>query len=305
MKRWSRFILYAGIIIAFGIAGTMIYVNQAVTTLAEQIYEPLQPEAHPPLIQQVDRARQDSDQGLEPFTMLLLGVDERKQDRGRSDTIMLLAVNPAKESALLFHIPRDTRTMIMGLGTEDKINHAYAFGGVAMSVQTVEHFLDYPIDYYVKVNMEGLVTIIDSLGGIEVHNDLDFQYEGYKFDKGNLMLDGKKALAYTRMRFDDPKGDLGRNDRQREVMKALFRQTLDWKGLSRFQVIMDEVGASVKTNLKLDKLKELLLDYRPAIKEIDTLEVKGSGQKIAGIYYYIVGEGMRRELQSTLQAYMR
>lgn len=304
MKRWKKIMICIGSLVALGISGTVIYIHQAVSTMAEHMYEPLQLEPFVPPILDAAQISKAPDGGLEPFTVLLLGVDERQQDRGRSDSMLLLAVNPAKQSALLFNIPRDTRTVIAGLGTEDKINHAYAFGGTSMSVRTVEAFLNYPIDYYVKVNMEGLVQIIDRLGGIELYNERAFQYESYRFEQGFISLDGKRALAYSRMRFADPKGDLGRNDRQREVLKAVFQQSLNWKGLANFQSIMDDVGFYVKTNMKLDMLKEVFLDYRPAIKTIDSLEISGTGQKLNGIYYYIVDPQTKLSLQNRLRAYM-
>ncbi|MCZ4136008.1 hypothetical protein BZG24_29500, partial [Escherichia coli] len=110
----------------------------------------------------------------EPFNALILGVDERPNDSGRSDTIIVLSVNPAKHKALLFNIPRDTRTEIVGHGTEDKINHAYAFGGVDMSIRTIEQFLGIPIHYYMKVDMEGFARIIDLVGGVDVNNPFAF-----------------------------------------------------------------------------------------------------------------------------------
>ena len=120
----------------------------------------------------------------EPFSVLILGVDERKGDRGRSDTMIVLTVNPNQNSIKMLSIPRDTRTEIVGHGTEDKINHAYAFGGIEMSMATVEDFLNIPIDYYLQINMEGFKDIVDSVGGVTVNNDLDFTVDGKHFPKG-------------------------------------------------------------------------------------------------------------------------
>ncbi|WP_322398685.1 LCP family glycopolymer transferase, partial [Clostridium perfringens] len=108
----------------------------------------------------------------------------------------------------------------------DKINHAYAFGGVEMSGSSVENFLQYPIDYYIKVDMEGFSSIVDSLGGVTVNNNMGFAYAGYDFDEGKLNLNGDEALAFSRMRFEDPKGDLGRNTRQREVLKGILNKLI-------------------------------------------------------------------------------
>ena len=84
----------------------------------------------------------------------------------------------------MLSLPRDTRTDIIGHGTIDKMNHAYAYGGIPMSIKTVEGFLDIPIDYYVKMNMEGFQEIVNAVGGVTVENDMDLAYKGYSFPKG-------------------------------------------------------------------------------------------------------------------------
>src|SRR5690606_37647398 len=104
------------------------------------------------------------------LNILLLGVDKRNGDSGRSDAVMVLTLDPKRDRMQLISIPRDTRTLIAGMGFEDKINHAYAYGGVDVSIETVEYLLDIEIDYYVEMNMEGLSDLIDVLGGITVHN---------------------------------------------------------------------------------------------------------------------------------------
>ena len=116
--------------------------------------------------------------------MLLLGVDARPGDIGRSDTMIVMTVNPDLNSTKMVSIPRDTRTLIVGKGFEDKINHAYAFGGAKMSIETVEEFLDIPIDYYVKVNMDGFEDIVNAVGGVTVDNRITFSREGHDFPRG-------------------------------------------------------------------------------------------------------------------------
>ncbi|GAA3319220.1 hypothetical protein GCM10020331_025230 [Ectobacillus funiculus] len=120
---------------------------------------------------------------------------------------MLVTVNPNENTTKLVSIPRDTYVTIEGKGRQDKVNHAYAFGGVPMTLNTLERFLGIPIDYYIEVNMQGFQEIVDAVGGVTVHNTFPFSYEGHSFAAGSIPLNGAQALAYARMRKEDPKGD--------------------------------------------------------------------------------------------------
>ncbi|WP_219835819.1 LCP family protein [Paenibacillus sp. R14(2021)] len=241
---------------------------------------------------------------LDSFTVLVLGVDERQNDRGRSDTMIVLTVNPAKRSMLMFNIPRDSRTEIIGHGTVDKINHAYAFGGVQMSLQTVENFIDYPIDYFVKVNMEGFAHLIDMVGGVEVDNPFAFDYEGDHFDKGHLQLDGTQALKYSRMRYDDPRGDFGRNTRQRDILQEIMKNALSMSSVTHVQAMLSELGDSVKTNITFSEMKTFAKDYRQSIDKVDTVEIQGKGQTINKVWYYIVNDQERLRIHNQMKAHL-
>ncbi|WP_422658179.1 LCP family protein [Paenibacillus sp. EC2-1] len=307
----SKKIKYATFVVAFLlvlVSGYGIYVYQSVKSTAHHIYEERKPLPSIPV--SVNSGVKDKKKNavdpekLDPFTVLVLGVDERANDRGRSDSMILLAVNPAKESILMFNIPRDTRTTIVGHGMVDKINHAFAFGGVDMSIQTVEEFLQYPINYYLKVNMEGFSRIIDSLGGVDVNNPFSFDYEGYQFTKGEIHLNGSEALAFSRMRFEDPRGDLGRNERQREILLDLISKSLNVSTVFKLESILDEIGTSVKTDISFDEMKSFMLDYRTKLNRIEQVEVKGRGEKINGVWYYIVSDEQRDEISSLLKVHM-
>jgi polyisoprenyl-teichoic acid--peptidoglycan teichoic acid transferase len=303
MKKWIKittWIVSLFVIVVFGYA---IYLYQSVKSTADQIYEPRNP------VKPVSVT--DSRGGLpvdinskEPFNALILGVDERPNDPGRSDTIIVLSVNPAKKQVLMFNIPRDTRTEIVGHDTEDKINHAYAFGGVDMSVKTVEQFLGTPIHYYMKVDMEGFAKIIDLVGGVDVNNPFAFDYEGQRYEEGNIHLDGVAALGFSRMRYDDPKGDLGRNDRQREVLKQILKNSMQFSSVFNIQNMLDELGNHVRTDVTFDEMKELLLDYRSDLENVDTVEIQGKGEKINGIYYYIVDHQERDRIHGILEDHL-
>ncbi|MFI8687638.1 LytR family transcriptional regulator [Rossellomorea sp. NPDC077527] len=241
----------------------------------------------------------------EPFSVLLLGVDERENDKGRSDSMIVLTVNPEVKSVKMLSIPRDTLTDIIGHGTRDKINHAYAFGGVEMSMDTVENLLDIPIDYYVQINMEGFADIVNAVGGVTVQNDIDFNYDGYDFNKGELTLNGKEALAFTRMRYEDPRGDFGRQLRQREIIQAVINEGASVSSLWKFDDIFDALGNNVKTNMKFEEMVDIQKHYKAAAKKIEQIRIEdGSGTKIDGIYYYVIPDEEIGEIQETLKEHL-
>ncbi|WP_420818832.1 LCP family protein [Paraliobacillus sediminis] len=232
----------------------------------------------------------------EPLNILLLGVDERENDRGRSDTMIVLTLDPSNERMQMVSIPRDTRTEIIGHGTVDKINHSYAFGGSNMSVDTVENFLDVEIDYYVRVNMEGLQQLVDSVNGVTVTNNLAFTNGSYEFPIGEQELDGREALAYVRMRKNDPQGDVGRNERQRQVIEGVISKGASFNGVSKINEILSVLGENVSTNMDFSDMSGLVTDYRGARKDIETYQITGDGTTIDGIWYLQVPD---EEVQKT------
>jgi polyisoprenyl-teichoic acid--peptidoglycan teichoic acid transferase len=241
---------------------------------------------------------------LKPISIMLLGVDERKGDRGRSDTIIIVALDPKEDKMLMFSIPRDTRTEIIGKGFDDKINHAYAFGGTQMAMDTVENFLDTSIDYYVKVNMESFRDIVNAVGGVEVNNPRAFDYEGYSFPAGKQELDGKAALAYSRMRYEDPKGDLGRNDRQRQVITSIIDKGARVSSITKFDNILDILSENVKTNMTFQEMKDIQKNYKGARHKMESTEIKSSGKMIGGTYYGLVDETEQQRIHALLNEYL-
>ncbi|MDH4617094.1 LytR family transcriptional regulator [Brevibacillus invocatus] len=306
------------ITIAIALVGTSVIAFsfyqlwQNVRETASIIYEPLPPPAHPV---QVSEKKEDMEltvtpevvpkEPKRPLTMLLFGVDKRGADPGRTDTLIFLAVHPEKHETLMFSIPRDTRTTIISNGKEDKINHAYSAGGIPSTVRTVEHFLDIPIDYYVKVEMEGFSAIVDTLGGVTVENAFAFDYEGYHFPKGSISMDGNKALAYARMRYEDPEGDFGRNKRQQQIIRELMSKGKQVSTVGKLDTILANVGNSIKTNLALTDMQELMLDYKSALEELEVLSIRGEGGMIGGIYYYLVTDQERKRLKEEIEQFLK
>lgn len=244
----------------------------------------------------------------EPFSVLMLGVDTGALGRtykGRSDSMMVATVNPNDQKTTLVSLERDTYATIVGHGTEDKINHAYAFGGAGMSMDTVSNLLDIPIDHYIVINMEGIQQLVDAVGGVDVNNTLKFDYEQdgktYTYDIGKIHLEGMKALGYLRMRYDDPEGDYGRQRRQREVVTAIAKKVLSLEGVTQYKALLDAMEDNVLTDLTFDQMKQIALDYRDAFKNIDAQQLKGTGFMQDGVSYQRVSEEDLKAMQDQLK----
>ncbi|WP_084782055.1 polyisoprenyl-teichoic acid--peptidoglycan teichoic acid transferase TagU [Bacillus niameyensis] len=240
----------------------------------------------------------------EPFSVLMLGVDERPGDKGRSDTMIVITVNPEKNSMEMLSIPRDTRVPIVGKGIDDKINHAYAFGGVEMSMNTVEKYLDIPIDYYIKMNMDGFKDIVDAVGGVTVNNDLDFSQGGHHYPVGNIELDGDAALSYARMRKNDARGDFGRQMRQRQVIEGVMERGANISALWKYDDVLKALSNNVETNLTMSDMMDIQKHYASARHNIEQMEIKGSGSTIGGVWYYIVPEEERASISAHLKEHL-
>ncbi|WP_280770601.1 LCP family protein [Salipaludibacillus daqingensis] len=240
----------------------------------------------------------------EPLSFLLLGVDAEESTTGRTDTMMVITVNPNDQSMKMVSLPRDTRMEIVGRGFEDKVNHAYAFGGADMAIATVENYFDIPIDYFLTVNMEGFKEMVDSVGGVTVYNDFDFRQSGYDFHEGENFLDGDQALAYARMRKEDSRGDLGRNDRQRQIVNGMIKEGAQFSSITRAESILDAIGGNMVTNLTFDEMVKLQSNYRDARHNQETYEIEGSGETIDGIWYLMVPDEERQRISGELQAHL-
>lgn len=242
--------------------------------------------------------------GEEPFSILLLGIDKEGEglDRGRSDTMMVMAVNPKNKKTTLVSIPRDTRTEIIGKGFDDKINHAHAFGGAGMSMNTVQNLLDIPIDYFVSVNMEGIQQIVDAVGGITVTPTLSFNQSGYSFVQGQpTTVNGEAALAYSRMRKQDPQGDFGRQERQREIVLAVLTKAASFDSILNYQSVLKTMENNLQTNLEFNDMVNIFLNYSSSLSNINQIQMTGEGTRINDIYYLNVSDEDLSEISSELK----
>jgi LCP family protein required for cell wall assembly len=301
LKKISKFrrimqvsIIFLGIIL-LATGGYVYYLYDSVKDTAADMHEDVELNSPKPKV----------NKGEESISILLMGVDERENDNGRADSLVVMTLNPSTKSMQMVSIPRDTRTTIVGKGIEDKINHSYAFGGTKMAVDTVEEFTGISINYFAKVNMEGLSDLVDSVGGITVNNPLDwhddrYYKKGYHYKKGEITLDGPQALGYVRMRYQDPRGDFGRADRQRQVIRAIIDKGASVSSVTRVDNILESIGSNAKTNMTFDEMKDILANYKDCRNNVESYLVQGKGSTINGGYYYVVSDEERTKVNNML-----
>lgn len=237
------------------------------------------------------------------LNIMIMGVDRRADDVGRSDTLMVLTYNPADKKASLLSLPRDTRVHIEK-NDYDKINHAYAYGGHELTQKTVEAFLNVPMDYYVMIDIHAFEKIIDAVGGVDIDVEKRMYYEDPWDDNGGLVIDlypgkqhmdGKTAIQYVRYR--DGEGDIGRINRQQKFMKALMSQVISPAVLPKLPEIIKNVSSAIQTNMPLDTMIALITDL-PTIQQngLNSAMIPGKPAYIEDISYWIPDIAKSREL---------
>ncbi|MBI4277167.1 MAG: LCP family protein [Armatimonadetes bacterium] len=193
------------------------------------------------------------------ITILYIGTDvtydakHRVVPVSRADTLILASIDPVRRRATFVSIPRDTRAVIPGVGTT-KVNAAHAFGGVDLTVRAVEQLLGVPVDFYVKMKIEGFIKLIDLLGGVDVDVERDMRYVdrwggiNINLKKGYQRLNGKQAMDYARFRHE-ALGDIGRVGRQQKVMRAILERLRTREALFRSAPLIRAMTENTETNL--------------------------------------------------------
>ncbi len=227
------------------------------------------------------------------INILVLGVDERADDVGRSDTSFVVTLDTEAKKITVLSIPRDSRVKIAGHGW-DKFNHAFAFGGLPLSKSTAENLLGVSIHYTVTIDFKGFMRMIDALGGITIDVEKRMRYSDPYDDDGGLVIDlypgvqrlsGKEAIKYVRYR--DEEGDIGRVARQQKFLKALLKELASPQTVVRLPELAKEFYGAVKTDMPLSKVLKLL----PAVQEaassgLATATVPGAPLWIKEVSYW-------------------
>ena len=278
----NRKLFWSFIICMFIVVGSLAHLgfNSDFTRIKEDITTKVAPEKILPTLQK-------------PTTIMLMGVDERKDDVGRSDTLMVLQLS--KDKASLLTIPRDTLVYIERHGYQ-KINAAYAYGGAKLARKTVEEFLGIDIDRYVMINKARFAEVIDAMGGVDIYVERDMHYEDPWDDDGGLYidlkqgirhLDGKTAIEFVR--FRDAEGDVGRVRRQQAFMKACADRLSEPSMLIKIPELLTVAVKAVETDLSSTEMLAAAgsLKNAEAAGNIKTGVVPGWLQYIDEISYLI------------------
>lgn len=229
------------------------------------------------------------------INILLVGIDQRYEDEmSRSDTNLLLSIDPVNKKLVLISLPRDSLVTLPGYEGDEKLAHAHSYGGVPLLTKTVESILNIEIPYYVEVNFDGFVKMIDLIGGITIDVEKDMDYESYLGDvkihlkKGLQHLNGEKALEYVRFRMDET-GDIGRMERQQKFIKAVIKQALEISNTLRLQKALLELKNWVKTNLEPTQIIKLGLIIKNIKDEnMISMTLPGTLGWKNGLSYYIL-----------------
>jgi LCP family protein required for cell wall assembly len=249
-----------------------------------------------------------------PVNLLLLGSDISYDGRGRSvdtgptrsDTMMLAHIDPGKNEVGILSIPRDTRVLIPEHNYYDKINSAYAYGGEMLARKTVANLTGAPVHHYVSLKVNGLMNIVDILGGVDIDVEKDMHYIdntaklNINLKKGRQTLNGQQAHGYVRFRHDEI-GDIGRVQRQQRFVNAVAEKLLSPSTIVKLPELVNEVQKNIVTDLTNTEMLKIGYFLKGLKKEqIKMVMLPGSFGNIRGASYWIIDEPNAREVISDL-----
>ncbi|HFI0345301.1 TPA: LCP family protein [Streptococcus suis] len=257
----------------------------------------------------------------EPLAILLMGVDMDQATRGgaweegRSDSMILVTVNPKTKETTMMSLTRDIMVEIAeangeSTGTVEKLNHSYSYGQAPMAIATIEKMMDIDIDRYIEINMDGLVELVDAVGGIEVNNTLGFPISISEYEPaytaivptGKRLVNGDQALVYARMRYDDPEGDIGRQRRQREVITAIVKKLLQLDGFTQYKKILTAISNNMRTDIEISTATiPSLLGYKDSIRNLHSYQLRGIDELVEEVYYQLPPTQHLLEMQNVLK----
>ena len=222
--------------------------------------------------------------------ILVVGLDNVEGSH-RTDTIMVVHVSSKAKKVSVVSVPRDTIMNIPGVGFT-KVNHAFAYGGVNLTKETLEDFFGVKIPFTVAINIDGLAKVIDTLGGLTIDVEKRMYYVDYAgglyvdLYPGIQNLNGRQVLGYVRFRHD-AEGDIGRIVRQQKFIQALARKIVARKDVLSAPKVILSLLSNISTNMSVRQILGLSLAMRQSfdIGNIEMTSVPGESIMIDKIYY--------------------
>lgn len=277
--------LLAAILLNVGIYGSIAwkYYQDVVSIVPE---DQVDPTAKSVKIAQEDPKDEDV------FNVLLVGTDSRdpNSDMGRSDSMMLVSFNKSKNKSTVVSFLRDSLVDIDGYG-KSRLGHTYAYGGIGLTINTINKTYDLDIQNYITIDFENLVSIIDEIGGVKVfitEEEAEYYRQNGMPDiqSGDMTLTGSQALAHARNRTLG--SDFERTRRQRSVMYGIYRQIMAEKDASAILPLINYCMNHVKTNMSVTEI----YDLAKQVLEIDNLRMQQASMPTEGAYQPVTYEGM-------------
>ena len=243
--------------------------------------------------------------------ILLLGVDSNGEgtdpwEGTRTDTIILLNVDPRTKSLNALSIPRDSKVFLPDDHGVQKINAAHAIGGIGMTIRTIEETLGVKIDRYIMVHDEAVKEIVDALGGVDIYVEKNMHYNDYSgklfinLKKGPNHLSGKEVIGYLRFRHD-PMGDIGRTQRQQWFLRGMMEALKKPETITKLPEIINVASKYIKTNMSFYELSQ----YAGFAKHLDMDKIEvamlpGAPNKKGYISYWILDPEKTQEVVNRL-----
>ena len=239
--------------------------------------------------------------------ILVVGVDSNGTNTDpfkgtRSDTMILVNIDPASHSVNAISIPRDSKVYLAGDYGVQKINAAHALGGINLTVRTIEETLGVKIDKYVVVNNDGIKKLVDALGGIPIYIEKDMYYNDYSaklhinLKKGLHVLNGEQVEGYLRFRKDGL-GDIGRTSRQQWFVKAVLEKLQSPMVITKIPEVLNIASTYVKTNLSLYEMSHLAAALRNInMNDVEFATLPGGPSKKGYISYWILDPEKTQEV---------
>ena len=249
----------------------------------------------------------------EPMNILVFGLDSRKGESletGRTDTILIVTINPDTKQVAAVSFPRDTYVLLPGYDHQ-KLNSAYYYGGLQLLTDTIEYNFDIKIDKYFAINFTAFSEIVDILGGIDVYTPSSMYYVAsdihVELSPGEHHLNGEELLGYVRYR-NDQAGDIGRIKRQQYAIRALGEKAAGLKTVIKAPEILDILGENILTDINKKDLLSIIKTYRNfSNKDWHPLTLNG---KIArseenNMWYYFYEKKDKEEVTSFVNRYYK